>query len=375
MSITRFDPHIYKVDASGRITHFSGYREDDPSQTWNWYPVCDILENEYSVPSIMAKTHRLLEGFRDEWVVRWPLTEAQKSEATNPAKDSLLINPFTGNAIGRYMLNLIEYPKFIGPHNTVHVGGVQFVGTLKATKDSKQIPKNVFKECSNAPGGAFDYANQHLAIRLEWIGQRYGCPVLAMNAIGRLGALIRCILDVASLAEGDFQNLLGLYDDLAKALHALSMAVAKHATCEHPGSQSEGKAPVGERYTHDTYGIIGKTFTVKKEKQTVSYTVARKCTSEKGLAGIAFSFGRYQTPLELYSQRATDIMGKLYTEYLLRIRGKSKTEGFIELPDALKRNYSNAFPKSKRSMMKQFIETGKGPFKGQIRLVLGTSYL
>ena len=128
-------------------------------------------------------------------------------------------------------------------------------------------------------------------------------------------------------------------------------------------------------YARDTYGVIGKSFTIKSEGRSVSYKIARKCTSKKGRPGIVFQFGKWQTPLELYSQRGADLMGALYSEYLLRLKGKSKTDGYVDRPESLKRNYSNAFPKSRRQMMRRFIETGRGLHKGCIRLVIPAAYL
>jgi len=232
-------------------------------------------------------------------------------------------------------------------------------------------PGERFKAAYSANRLGFDDTINAYETYVIAVGQLIGKDALR-KATHLLTSLDRLVNALDDLGIDGYPRIDMLAD---KVIDAISDMREELASSTFSAAAISVESAEDESYSRDTYGVLRKSLKVKNVQGMVSYKIARKCVSKKGRQGIAFLFGKWQTPLEIYSQRGADLMGLLYTEYLLRLNGKSKIDGYIDRPKSLQRNFSNAFPKSRRRMMKRFIEVGRGMNKGSLRLVIPPEYL
>lgn len=222
MRLSRFDPRLRHVDEAGCITHFAGVKINS-GKGIEWISVDDLPGDPPYAELLKATDREYMEHFRNDWANTWRIANIP----TEPSNAALFINPSTGGPVGKFLLSLIEYPRYSDSFYAVYVGGVRFTGPL-TPNDSLKLTADESVDCAG-DGGAFDHCTRQFGLCIKELGKRFNCATLAMNAIGRLGELVTCLASLSEPNPDSFDGILIKHDALADALHALSLAIARCA--------------------------------------------------------------------------------------------------------------------------------------------------
>ena len=222
MGLAEFDPFISRVDGKGNITHIAGVKRGT-SERPQWFPV-DILKGNPNYSKLRkAAAREIMERFRDKWATFWQTADVQP----DPRKVAVAFSPFSGGKVGEFLLDLIQYPKFITPDDIAYIGGIRFTGPLKPNRKLK-LPKEDLAECST-DGGAFDYAVRQFANHVLWLGERLHCSEQAMYVHGRLCDLVKWLGTSSDINIASLDETLNRHDALVDALQSMCAIIAKHA--------------------------------------------------------------------------------------------------------------------------------------------------
>ena len=290
MGLAQFNPFILRVDDKGNITHVVGVPTGPEPPRWVTVTECKNIPDRPKCTKKEAREY--MEHFRDKWALHWRNTDSQ----FDPATAAIANSPSSGGEVGPFLLALIQYPLFVSPDGTGYIGGTRFTGPLKPNRNLG-LSKEDLADC-NGDGGAFDYAVRQFGNHILGLGKRYHCTGEAINAIGRLGELVKWLGDFSGITPTVFNETLDRHDALADALQAMCIAIAKQA--DNPAlAQGDAHPPPPdvsrEKFIRALRRSLSSKHTPSRSKISDTKTLSTLARSTIYKAWIAFAKCKAQT--------------------------------------------------------------------------------